>query len=249
MREEKGLITAQVLAEALSLSVDTVWKYTRDGKIPCVQLGKRQYRYRLEDVLAALNEPAVCEGASGCKTGQERFTYDDYLQLPDEPGFRFQVLKGMLIREPSPNVMHQRTLGRLYLALHGHFRDHDPEGEVFCAPLDVTLGEENVVQPDLLFVSSEQKHIIRKRRIDGAPELVAEILSPGDPRRDRLQKLQVYRDAEVPHYWIVDPQQRTLECLALRDGTYAVVGGGMDDDVVCPPDFPGLALNLEDLWR
>lgn len=250
MAENEKLVTAQVLAEALDLSVETVWRYTREDRIPHVQLGKRQYRYRLEDVLAALGDRTLCEEAGSYQvdSGKE-LTYDDYLRLPDEPGYRLEILDGMLIKEPSPNVMHQRVSRRLYQSLKDYFGENDPEGEVFYAPLDVVLGDKTVVQPDLFCISGCQKQIVKEKCIDGAPRLVLEIISPSRSRKDRLQKLQIYQKAGVRHYWIVDPEQRTLECLSLRDSAYAVAEGGMEDDVVCPPDFPQLTIDLQALWR
>ncbi len=92
--------------------------------------------------------------------------------------------------------------------------------------------------------------MIRQERIDVPPGLVVEIVSPSCPRsKDGLQKQQIYRDAGVRHYWIVDPEQKTLECFSLRDGTYAVVAGGMDDDQLNPPDFPELNIDPQVLWR
>ena len=250
MAEEEGLINAHKLAEELDVSVETVWKYTRQDRIPHVKLGKRQYRYRLEEVLSALGDWSVRESPDEYEVESEKeFTYDDYLNLPDEPGRRFEVLDGMLIREPSPNVMHQRVAVRLLRTVDDYFHQVDPDGETFCAPLDVTLGEKTVVQPDLLYIASDQQDIVGERRIDGAPQLVVEILSPSNPRKDRLQKLQIYQRAGVPHYWIVDPDQKTLECFALREGTYALVAGGMDDDAVCPPGFSGLCISLDNLWQ
>ncbi len=248
--EDQGLINAHRLAEALDVSVETVWKYTRENRIPYVKLGERQYRYRLEEVLAVFGDRGVRESPGEYQVESEKeFTYDDYLNLPDEPGHRFEVLGGMLVREPSPNVMHQRVLVTLLRIVDDYFQEIDAGGETLCAPLDVTLGEKTVVQPDLLYVASDQQDIVEEKRIDGAPHLVVEILSRSHPRKDRLQKLQIYQRAGVPHYWIVDPDQRTLECFSLRDGIYALVAGGMDDDVVCSPDFSGLRVSLDNLWQ
>lgn len=120
--------------------------------------------------------------------------------------------------------------------------------EVFDAPLDVTLQDINVVQPDIFYVSGKQKEIILKARIDGPPTLVVEVLSPSNSRKDRLQKLQIYQKYGVPHYWLVDPEEKTLECFALKDDTYALVALGMDEEVVEHPDFEAL-IDLKKLWQ
>lgn len=246
---DKELITAQALAENLDLSVETVWRYTREKKIPCVELGNRQYRYKLDDVIKALRGDIVRENAAPYESKADRkLTYQDYLDIPEEAGYRFEILEGILIKEPSPNVMHQRVSRRLQRILEDYFWELDPEGEVFNAPLDVTPLDFNVVQPDLFYVSGEQKALVKDIRIDGAPELVIEVLSPSSKRKDRLQKMRIYQEAQVQHYWILDPQEKTLECFAWHDGVYALIASGMDDNVVEPPNFTGLSIELKSLW-
>jgi Uma2 family endonuclease len=247
---DKELITAQALAKALDLSVETIWRYTREKKIPCIELGSKQYRYKLADVIRALSASAVQEKAAEYKAEPDKksFTYQDYLELPEEPGYRYEVLEGMLVKEPSPNVMHQRVSRRLQRILEDYFWKVDPEGEIFDAPLDVTFGDITVVQPDMFYVSGEQKVIVKEARIDGPPALVVEVLSPSSTRKDRLHKMRIYQKVQVQHYWIVDPEEKTLECFALRDGLYARVAAGMEEDVVEHPDFAGLSIALKDLW-
>jgi Uma2 family endonuclease len=249
MTGDKVLITAQVLAEALDLSVETIWKYTRDNKIPFIELGSKQYRYKLADVIKALTNSTVQEKAVRYKTEPtKRFTYQDYLVLPEEPGYRYEILEGSLIKEPSPNVLHQRVSRRLQRILEDYFWQYDPEGEIFDAPLDVTFNDVTVVQPDLFYVSGEQKQIVKNTRIDGPPTLVVEVLSPSTNRKDRLQKLRIYQEANVQHYWLVNPEEKTLECFSLRDDIYALVAAGMDEEVIEHPSFAGLSITLKALW-
>lgn len=249
MAPDRELITAQALAEALDLSVETIWRYTRENRIPFIELGRRQYRYKLNEVIRALRGDIIGEDTSLYETKPFRkLTYQDYLDIPEDPGYRFEILDGMLVKEPSPNVIHQRVSRRLQRILEDHFGEVDSEGEIFDAPLDVTPLDYNVVQPDIFYVSGEQQLIVKDTHIDGAPELVVEILSPSSRRKDRLQKMQIYQRAKVQHYWLVDPQERTLECFAWHDGVYALVASGMEDDVVEHPDFAGLSIALQSLW-
>ncbi len=250
MSENKELITAQVLAKALDLSVETIWRYTREKKIPYIELGSKQYRYKLADVLRTLSGSTVQEKAVGYKIEPSKpFTYQDYLTLPEEPGYHFEILKGILIKEPAPNVMHQRVSRRLQRILEDYFWECDPEGEIFNAPLDVTFHDITVVQPDLFYVSGAQKSIMKDTRIDGPPTLVVEVLSPSSSRRDRLQKLRIYQEVKVQHYWLVNPEEKTLECFALHNDTYALVAAGMDEDVIEHPSFAGLSIALKMLWK
>jgi len=248
MAGDKELITAQELANALHLSVETIWRYTREKKIPFVELGSRQYRYNRTAVISALAGSVREKAAEYEAAGAGKFTYQDYLELPDEPGYHYEILDGMLVREPSPNVLHQRVSRRLQRILEDYFGTADPAGEIFNAPLDVTFHDITVVQPDVFYISGEQKEIVQEARIDGPPTLTVEVLSPATGRKDRLQKMRIYQNAGVRHYWLVNPDERTLECFSLRDGAYALVAAGMDEDVVEHPDFAGLSVPLKALW-
>ncbi|WP_028308165.1 Uma2 family endonuclease [Desulfitibacter alkalitolerans] len=250
MLKGNELMTAKELAEALNLSAETIWRYTREKKIPYIELGARQYRYNLEEVISKLEGQVVQEEKAQYLTDtSKKYTYQDYLELPEEPGYRFEILEGMLVKEPSPNVMHQRVSRRLQRILEDYFWEHDPQGEVFDAPLDTTFKEITVVQPDLFYVSGEQKDIIKDTRVDGPPTLVVEILSPSTSRKDRLIKMRIYQKAGVRYYWLVDPEEKTMECFALKDGLYALIAAALEEDVLEHPDFPGLTIKLGPLWE
>jgi len=247
--DQTDLITAQALADALDLSVETIWRYTRNNKIPYVTLGERQYRYNLQEVVAALTGARVQEKSLEYISSPKKFTYQDYLELPEEPGYRYEVLAGELIKEPAPIILHQRVSRELEFILLVYFRQTDPLGEIFYAPLDLTLGDYTVVQPDILYISGAQRDIIKETRIDGAPLLAVEIISESSRRKDRLRKRKIYQEAGIQHYWLVDPYEKTIECLTLRDGEYILAASGMDEDTVTHPDFPGLSIPLSELWR
>ena len=100
----------------------------------------------------------------------------------------------------------------------------------------------------MFLVTGEQKEIVEFARVDGPPAPIVEILSPSTTRKDRLRKMQIYQRAQVKHYWLVNPEEKTLECFTLRDDLYALVASGMDDDVVTHTDFAGLSINLNALW-
>jgi excisionase family DNA binding protein len=244
------LLTAQELADALSLSVETVWRYTRQNKIPAIELGPRQYRYEKEAVLAALTMrgSSVMEERPVYAAKQGMYTYEDYLRIPEEPGYRFEILEGSLVKESSPAIHHQRVCRELASQLMAFFNDFDPSGELFFAPLDLTLANNNVLQPDMLFISGARKGVMRDERVDGACDLVIEIISPTTRRRDRIEKMHIYRKAGIPHYWLVDPGEDILECLVLRDEHYMLVAAAGTGDTFVHPEFPGLHLDLHKVF-
>ena len=99
-------------------------------------------------------------------TTATRYTYEDYLQTPDDE--RWELLNGELVMPPAPNIEHQMIVGDLYAHVRA-FVNRNAIGKVLLSPCDVVLSEENVVQPDLLFVSSERAQIITYENVRGAP--------------------------------------------------------------------------------
>ena len=244
---EKGLITAQELSELLNLSVETIWRYTREDRIPHIEVGSRQYRYVADDVLAALKKDSgygVQEEPLDCFSLQ-KLTYEDYAKLPPETGYTTQLIDGCIIKDPSPTYQHQRVSRRLQTILIAYFEKKDPHGEVFDAPLDLYINKHTVVQPDLFYLPG--KRPARSNPVDSLPELIVEILSPTSTQIDRVKKLNNYQQAGIPHYWIVDPINGLLECYELREGYYASIVR-YSEGMFSHPSFPGLSFNINALF-
>jgi Uma2 family endonuclease len=118
---------------------------------------------------------------------------------------------------------------------------------VVWAPTDVVLSPESVVQPDILFVSNERRGIIMEANVSGAPDLVVEILSPSTAERDRELKLTLYARYGVREYWIVDPEDETVEVMELgAEGAAGVrrYDAGTVESVL----FPRLSIALDDIF-
>lgn len=151
------------------------------------------------------------------KQANIKFTYNDYVQLPDDK--RYELVEGELFLVPAPNLYHQSILRELSVALHQYVRSRDL-GQLFFAPCDVVFAEISVVQPDLLFVSKERLAILTDANIQGAPDLVVEILSPSTGQRDVGIKRNLYAKYGVREYWIVDPEAKTVEVLSWTEAGY-----------------------------
>lgn len=147
-------------------------------------------------------------------------TIEDYLALPDD--VRAELIHGELFVTPAPGCWHQALLGRLHLLLHARVAARG-EGRVYLAPVDVYLIRRHIVQPDVVVIRKEHLDIVG-RTVDGAPDLLVEILSPSHPERDLLVKRDLYAAAGVPEYWIVDPGREGVQVLQLDDGVYAPRG-------------------------
>jgi Uma2 family endonuclease len=154
---------------------------------------------------------------------QGKWTYEDYRRLPDD-GWIYEVIEGELYMSPAPLTIHQRCKIKLASEFLDFAESHDA-GMVLDAPTDVLLpGFATPVQPDVIFVVKERLEIVKDERVEGAPDIVVEVLSPWNWMTDRHKKFQVYAKAGVREYWIVDPKARTIELFCLRGSTYALIG-------------------------
>jgi Uma2 family endonuclease len=173
-------------------------------------------------------------------------TYDDYRKFPDDKQ-RYELVKGELFMTPSPGYLHQRVSQNLEFFLYSHIRKSG-SGVLLHAPMDVILSETTVVQPDILFVTKKRLGIITERGVEGAPDLVVEILSPTTIALDRFSKFQIYGKLGVRWYWIVDPGQHLLEEYKNDNGIFVQKSIGKKDEVFMPSLFKGLELDLGTLW-
>ncbi|MFZ6010199.1 MAG: Uma2 family endonuclease [Bacteroidota bacterium] len=133
---------------------------------------------------------------------------DDYLLL-GEMNTPCQLINSELTLSPSPTPYHQLVSGNLYDLLKIQAKKND--GIAFYAPVDLYIDNKNVFQPDLVYISSENKNIVTGRGIEGIPELVVEIISPSNVFTDRNVKKEVYRKIGLKEFWLVDPGNKTLE--------------------------------------
>jgi Uma2 family endonuclease len=151
-----------------------------------------------------------------------RWTFDELVAELPESNLPTELWDGELIMSPAPSFLHQKIVARLYKALDGWVEQHRL-GETALAPIDMVLTSRRATQPDVVFISNERLGII-KERIMGAADLVAEVISPGSRRRDRIDKRDLYEQHGVREYWLIDPEAKTVEVLHLEAGTYQLVG-------------------------
>ena len=177
---------------------------------------------------------------------QGQWTYADWLRLPDD-GYRYEVLNGVLYMTPPATVRHQKTLGSLAYAFT-HFVRERRLGEVIVALCGVRLpGHPVPVQPDILFVAAARLDIVGEDYVEGAPDLVVEVLSPSNWLYDRREKFQVYLAAGVPEYWIVDPRAGTIEVFWREGSEYVLQGCYETGQTVPSRALPGFAVAVDEV--
>ena len=175
------------------------------------------------------------------------WTYDDYARLPDD-GKRYEVIRGELYMSAAPRPLHQRVIFRLSYFLEA-FLDEHKSGTAYGSPIDVLLPGKlgDPVQPDILFVRNERLDIVGETYIEGSPDLAIEVLSPSNPAHDRSLKYDLYAEAGVLEYWIVDPRQRTVEIHLLRDGAYELAGQWGVGEVARSELLDGFAVSVDEI--
>ena len=176
---------------------------------------------------------------------ETRLTYADYLKTSDDE--RYELLNGELVMSPSPREIHQYISGNLYFKLRAFVIDRSL-GRVYYAPFDVVLSDTDVVQPDLLFVSHDRIGIVTPDNVQGAPDLVVEILSPATAERDRTIKLDLYAQHGVKEYWIVDPDAKTIMVLLRGESRFEVDGIYGEGQTLRSPTLAEFIVALEEVF-
>ena len=175
----------------------------------------------------------------------KRYTYTDYCSWGDDE--RWELIEGVPYAMSAPSLAHQEIVSQLN-RLIGTFLVGKP-CKVFPAPVDVRLnydaGDDTVVQPDLLVVCDKSK--LDGKSINGAPDLIIEILSPSTTLHDRILKFRWYLQAGVREYWIVDPDDKTVLVYILKNSEYVAAAYG-NDDAIHVYVLEGCTINLPEVF-
>lgn len=174
-----------------------------------------------------------------------QFTVKDLPDLPDD-GKRYELFDGELIVSPAPIPKHQLISS----LCQGFFQGAQAAGWglVLAAPIEVNFSDLRVVQPDLIFIARERLHIIGAKQIEGAPDLVVEILSPGSRKADLGWKLTLYAQGGVRFYWVLDPVARTVRVYRLESGAYVHEPILRPGQTLACPLFPGITTDVARLF-
>ncbi|NOK62326.1 MAG: Uma2 family endonuclease [Chloroflexi bacterium AL-W] len=177
---------------------------------------------------------------------QGHWTYTDYAAIQDD-GNRYEIINGVLYMAPSPIENHQGASTKFvtYLTLHVEFAGL---GRVYHAPFDVELAPDVLTQPDIIVVLHDRANIITPKRIQGAPNLIVEIISPGTSGYDRREKQDAYANAGVAEYWIAEPSTQTVELLQLDGQAYRSLGIFRGQAILPSQVVPSLSVKVEQFF-
>lgn len=177
------------------------------------------------------------------------YTYADYVLWQFQE--RVELIKGFILKmSPAPSSKHQAISHNLGGCFYNNFKRKPCR--VFEAPFDVRLPikstkkDTTVVQPDLCVICDESK--IDEKGCNGVPDLIVEIISPNNSKHDIHTKFNLYLEAGVQEYWLVEPVQRIILIYTLRDGEYIGLKPLVEGEYVASPLFPDLDIAVEDVF-
>ena len=176
---------------------------------------------------------------------KKKTTYADYVKIDDNN--RYEVFHGELRMVPAPSTDHQgisRNLGFLIW----EFVKEKGLGKVFFAPIDVVFDDDEVYQPDIVFIKGERRNIIKKNAIHGVPDLAVEIMSPSSTFYDTVEKKEVYRKYGVKEYWLVFPDEKGIEVLTLEKQGYLEFCKARKKGMVKSKMLEGFEVDLKEVF-
>jgi Uma2 family endonuclease len=177
---------------------------------------------------------------------KEKHTIKDYKLLPE--GAPYQLIEGELVMTPSPTTLHQIIAGNINEKIRA-FVKAKGAGLVLFAPIDIYLDDENVFQPDIVFISKQKRDIIKDDGIQGAPDMVIEILSPSTAYYDLKKKYKIYEKFGVKEYWIVDPEMKGVELFSLTEqGKFLLSAAFSEKGIVKSGILNGFEMTLEEIF-
>ncbi len=177
---------------------------------------------------------------------KQRRTYADYAALPERAPC--QLIDGELIMSPAPTPFHQLITHRLSVQFT-LFVEENKLGVVLNSPIDVYLSEHETYQPDIVFVAKERFSIIGEKKIEGAPDLVVEVLSPSTGYYDLVHKKSVYEESGVKEYWIIDSKEKSVQILANKNGKFEVTAAAHGAGRVGSELLKEFAVDIARLFR
>jgi Uma2 family endonuclease len=176
---------------------------------------------------------------------EQLVTYEMYAAVPDD-GHRYEIFDGKLeMMSPGATASHQTISGTLFFML---MQSCKSDYLIFHPPFDVILSKTNVLQPDMMMIHRSRLHLVTERGIEGAPDMVVEIISPGSRKRDKGVKMGTYAKFGVQEYWVIDSDTRTLEQFQLVRESYELIRLFGGDELVNSDKLPCVSFEVGEIF-
>ena len=178
------------------------------------------------------------------------YTYSDYLKWEFQE--RVELIRGFIAKmSPAPNLSHQTVLYNLTISFSKNFESK--HCRVIFAPFDVRLPiatakkDTTVVQPDIFVICDANK--LNNNGCNGAPDLTVEIISPNNSKHDSITKFNLYQEARVKEYWIIDPIEKMLNVYTLQNNIYIGLQPQSEGEKIKSILFPNINIELNDIFE
>lgn len=178
----------------------------------------------------------------------KEWIYSEFTQAFPVTTQKMEIINQTLYIMPSPNRLHQKIARKLSFALIS-FTEKNDVGEIYFSPFDVKLDEENVVQPDILFIAKIHYDILTKQGASGTPDLVVEILSPANYKAERARKKETYQKFGVTEYWEIQPKNKEVSIEVLEEDVYQVFSKAQEKGIVKSSVLDGFEIEISTLFE
>ncbi len=179
---------------------------------------------------------------------ERKITVKEFFEMALEEGYFYELINGNIVKKQAPSPAHQNASMEISTIMNNFIKEKQL-GKLFAAPIDVFFDQTNNTQPDILFVKKERDFIITRNGIEGAPDLIVEILSPSSFKLDRTDKMELYLYFGVPEYWIVDPKNQSIEVYVLEDNRYKMAFFAIENGLIQSKILDGLSLEVSDVFN
>jgi Uma2 family endonuclease len=176
----------------------------------------------------------------------KQYSFKDYLSWQFKE--RVELFRGFIAKmSPAPNTFHQEYSGNISGPIWSFLKNK--KCKVYSAPIDVylpTTDKKTVVQPDIIVVCDLVK--IQKKGCVGAPDIVVEILSPGNSKKEMNDKYDLYEEAGVKEYWVVFPEEQVVQIYELKENKFQSRKPLANGDKITTPILEGFELEIDEIF-
>jgi len=194
---------------------------------------------------------SVRDNTAPYELDKREISYEEFMEIYENTDARLEFINGQIWVLSSPSISHQEILGEMYITFHSYFKDK--KCKAYLSPFDVQLRKDgvkdpDVVQPDLLVICDIDDNTSQNDRYMGVPSLVVEILSKSTRTKDMVYKLNTYMKSGAKEFWIVDPENKIIQQYTFEDYRIDVSIQFRKGDIIESEIFPGLKINIEELF-